>query len=825
MKSLTILLSLLLGIAAPAIADDRPNILWITIEDWSPDLSCYGTKGIATPHVDQLASEGIRYEHAFTTSPVCSTSRSAMMTGFHQNYIEANQHREHNKKPLPHGIKPLPHLFAEAGYYTALMSWKTDCNFLPDGKGELFMGEDWAERKEGQPFFARITFGGTHRAWTRDPQRPIAIEDVEIPPYYPDTEFVRRDWANGLEQMQLVDREVGEILKRLDDEGLRENTIVFFIGDHGRCHIRGKQFLYDGGIRIPMIMRWPGKVAPAQVSNDLVMSIDIGATILEAAGIEAPVPLHGKNLLSDAITNRKYVFAARDKMDETHDAMRSIRSQDHKLILNLMPERAWCQYNHYKEGAYPVLAEMNVMNLKGELTPAQAAFFAPTKPEIELFDLRKDPHEVNNVADDPAYAEIRTGLLAELEKWRTEVILDKGVTDEFRALNVFPETLTEPTVEKWVAANQANYDFDTVGWPAWYPTRSLEEWEKARKLWEPYVFRGPDEKVARPNITTPKKKAPKTQKKISRAADTNSFIGNWALTLDDGKAGWMPISKNPDGWNAQIWMVGQNKAVTDINLTEGKLTFIRQCKVGEPDFPGGPPTGERVPCRCVATTEGDTIEITLTAPDKAPVIYTGKRMPPMPDAPDLSKIEFGAPVELFNGEDLSGWTLSNPDQINGWKAVDGVLENETPKKTFDPFSRYGNLHTKERFGDGNLTIEFKVPPGGNSGIYVRGAYEAQVVDRDSRMQGIQGVGAIFGCIEPTKNAGKEGDVWQSYDITIVDRHATVILNGEKVIDNEPVIGNTNGAFQSDITKPGPLYLQGDHTSVSFRNIVFRPVVK
>lgn len=511
MKLFSTFLAILVASSAAA-ADERPNVLWITIEDWSPDLSCYGTKGIATPHVDQLASEGIRYERAFTTSPVCSTSRSAMMTGFHQNYIDANQHREHHKKPLPHGVKPIPHLFAEAGYYTALMSYKTDCNFLPDQKEELFMGEDWNGREEGQPFFARITFGGTHRAWNRDPERPIAIEDVELPPYYPDTDFVRRDWANGLEQMQLVDREVGGILERLDEEGLRDNTIVFFIGDHGRCHIRGKQFLYDGGIRIPMIMRWPGKVEPGQVSEDLVMSIDIGATLLEAAGIKSPVELHGKSLFSDDIKDRKYVFAARDKMDETHDAMRAIRSKDHKLILNLMPERAWCQYNNYKEGAYPVLAEMNVMNLKGELTPEQAAFFAPSKPEIELFDLRKDPYEVKNVADDPAYAGVKSELLAELEKWRTEVILDKGITDEFRALDVFPETLTGPSVEKWVSAHEEDYDFNTTGWPAWYPTRSLEEWEKARALWAPYVFRAPDEKVARPNITAQKKKKKKTSK-------------------------------------------------------------------------------------------------------------------------------------------------------------------------------------------------------------------------------------------------------------------------------------------------------------------------
>jgi N-sulfoglucosamine sulfohydrolase len=500
----------------------RPNILWITIEDWSADLSCYGTKGISTPHVDKLASQGIRYENAFTTSPVCSTSRSAMMTGFHQNYIGANQHREHQKQPLPHGIQPIPHLFAKAGYFTALMSWKTDCNFTPNTKSALFMGKDWNERKAGQPFFARITFGGTHRSWKRDPTRPIEIDDVELPPYYADTPFVRRDWANGLEQMQLVDREVGAILTRLEKEGLADNTIVFFIGDHGRCHIRGKQFLYDGGIRIPMIMRWPesvttgkvttDKVTPGQVNQDLVMSIDICATILAAADIQAPVPLHGKNLFSNEVRERKYAFAARDKMDETHDSMRAIRSKDHKLILNLMPERPWCQYNRYKEGAYPVLAEMNVLNLQGKLTKQQAAFFASSKPPIELFDLRQDPHEVNNVADDPKYADIKAELLAELDSWRKNVIHDKGVSLEFRAKAAFPGNRPDGKVDDWVNSNASNYDFNKYGWPAWYPTRSLSDWQKAREMWGPYVFRSPEENIARPSLVHSKKKRAKKKK-------------------------------------------------------------------------------------------------------------------------------------------------------------------------------------------------------------------------------------------------------------------------------------------------------------------------
>lgn len=295
--------------------------------------------------------------------------------------------------------------------------------------------------------------------------------------------------------------------------------------------------------------------------------------------------------------------------------------------------------------------------------------------------------------------------------------------------------------------------------------------------------------------------------------------------MNNGDAGWMPIERVDGVWKAELWTVGRPKAVNDIAYADGKLTFVRQCKIGAPEFVGGPPTGQPVACDFVAAVEGDTIRIVMSGPNGVTQTHSGKRLPPMPPKPNLSAIRFGEPVTLFNGVDLTGWRLMNPQQINGWKVVDGVLENESPKKSFDPFSQYGNLRTDAVFGDGKLTLEFNVPAGGNSGVYFRGAYEAQVVDRDSKMQGIQGPGAIFSRIVPTKNAGKPGGEWQSYEITIVNRHATVVLNGEKVIDNEPVIGNTNGAYQSDITQPGPHHLQGDHTAVKYRNIVWRPVVQ
>jgi arylsulfatase A-like enzyme len=433
---------------------EKPNILWIMIEDWSADLSCYGTPGVHTPNIDKLASDGIRFERAYTTSPVCSTSRSAMMAGFHQNYIGANQHRTGGKKPLPYGIKPIPNLLEAVGYHTSLMiGKKTDCNFTT---GEpLFMGKSWKERGNGQPFYVQATFGGTHRSFVRDKERPIDPADVVIPPYYPDLPLVRRDWANGLETVQVVDRQVGGLLKQLEDEGLADNTIVIFIGDHGRCHIRGKQFLYEGGVGIPLIVRWPGHIKPGSVSNELISSLDICQSIVKVAGAKPAHELHGEYLFGSGVPKRKYIHFNRDKMDSTHDAMRAVRDDRYKLIHNLMPERPYCQFNAYKEMQYPVLALMNVLNMQGKLNDVQARFMAASKPEFELYDLKDDPHEINNLADDPTYAEVKSVLLAEINRWRNEM-KDVGVTEEFRE----------------------------GGWSAAYPYKTLEEWQVILKAWE-----------------------------------------------------------------------------------------------------------------------------------------------------------------------------------------------------------------------------------------------------------------------------------------------------------------------------------------------------
>ncbi len=224
--------------------------------------------------------------------------------------------------------------------------------------------------------------------------------------------------------------------------------------------------------------------------------------------------------------------------------------------------------------------------------------------------------------------------------------------------------------------------------------------------------------------------------------------------------------------------------------------------------------------------EGTMVRAAGSGAGEATIRFTGKPIPAMPQtAPDLSSVRFGHPISLFNGRDLTGWRAHEPDKIFGWSVKDGLLVNETPKTDFSATGDHANLRTDAVFEDFWLHIEFLIESQRNSGVYLRGMYEAQVVDRDSRMQGIQGPGAIFGSIAPSENAANPPGEWNTYDLTLVDRHVTVVLNGVKVIDNQPVRGPTGGATHTDPMAPGPIHLQGDHTAVKYRNIYLAPVVE
>lgn len=411
-----------------------PNIIWILSEDISTELACYGTPVVQTPNLDRLATDGILYTHAYTTAPVCSPSRSAMITGMYQTRIGAHHHRSHRNDDyqLPAPVKPITHYLREAGYFTVnattpatgvVEALKTDFNFSTSQPP--FDGTDWSQRPGKQPFFAQITIHETHRskAWQTSVKqhRPrIDSSTVLLPPYYPDHPIARADWATYLESIQLMDTYVGKILQRLEDEGIANNTVVFFSGDNGRCHIRDKQFLYEGGIHVPLIVRYPNSVKGGQVSDAFVSAIDVSAQILKLAGVPLPRYLDGKPFMGPDAVPRRYIFAARDRMDETVDRMRSVRDRQFKYIKNYFPQRPYMQPNQYKEQQYPMWNLLKELYQQGKLTPAQARFAAPTKPPEELYDLTTDPHELINLATLPAHRKTLQAMRRTLENWIAE---------------------------------------------------------------------------------------------------------------------------------------------------------------------------------------------------------------------------------------------------------------------------------------------------------------------------------------------------------------------------------------------------------------------
>lgn len=293
------------------------------------------------------------------------------------------------------------------------------------------------------------------------------------------------------------------------------------------------------------------------------------------------------------------------------------------------------------------------------------------------------------------------------------------------------------------------------------------------------------------------------------------FLGGWDLTIPGGGAGWLGVEEKDGQLQANIlWGGGSVVPVEEVKVENDQLVLVRE------------PTSN--PQTITAQLKGDTLNLTITsAGDDGKNVsheFTGKRTPPLPATPDLSKVKFGEPIELFNGKDLTGWKLVNPKEANGWKAKEGMLVNDITQEKGNHKS-FGNLRTEKEFEDFNLKLETRLTKDGNSGIYLRGIYEVQVCDSFGRALDSHNMGAIYSRICPTEAAEKPAGEWQTFDITLVDRHVTVLLNGKKIIDNQPLLGCTGGALWSDQLKPGPIYLQGDHTGIEYRNIVLKPVVK
>lgn len=456
MKSAPIIFALLAFLCGPVSAADtppRPNILWILVDDMSANFSCYGETTIRTPNLDALAEQGTRFRRAFVTAPICSISRSALITGCYQTSIGCQNHRSGSAKfpiHLPAGMKTVPRLLKEAGYHTCNISIdellrgkgpvsiaKTDYNFVWD-RAATYDRTHWAERKAGQPFFAQVQLhGGKHRGQKPGPGWPAKAlaalgsltptNAVKLPPYLPEDETIRADWAQYLDTVRYTDWEVGRIVQRLKDAGELDRTVIIFWTDHGISHVRAKQFLYDAGIHVPLVLRGPG-IGAGIVREDLVEHIDIAAVTLALAGLPRPASMQARDFLAKDYARKEFVFAARDRADETVDRIRSVRSEGFKYIRNFYPSRPYLQPNYYKDDKAIVQA-MRRLHAEKKLTPEQSLIMAEARPREELYDLHADPHEMRNLAGDPAHAAALAKHRAALDEWiaRTD---DRGRVPE-----------------------------------------------------------------------------------------------------------------------------------------------------------------------------------------------------------------------------------------------------------------------------------------------------------------------------------------------------------------------------------------------------------
>jgi N-sulfoglucosamine sulfohydrolase len=423
-----------LGAFSPVRADapKKLNILWISCEDMSPDLGCYGSTYSRSPNIDKLARQGLRFTRAFMVAGVCAPSRSAIITGMYPTSI--GTHHMRSKGVPPPYVRCFTEYLRALGYYCT-NNVKTDYNFDSPitAWDENSAKAHWRNRRKDQPFFAVFNITTTHESQIRLADKEflariakVKPEDrhdpakAELPPYYPDTPMVRQDWARYHDLITAMDIQVGQLLHQLEEDGLLENTIVFFWSDHGRGLPRAKRWIYDSGIHVPLIVRWPGRLEPDKTREDLVSSLDFAPTLISLAGGEVPKHLQGPVFLGDkADKPRQYIFAVRDRMDEKYDRIRCVREERYHYLRNFEPKIPYAQNIAYMD-EMPTMKEWRRLHALGQLKGPQALFFQPDKPEEELYDTLMDPHEINNLASSPEHQETLKKLRQVLLDWQKE---------------------------------------------------------------------------------------------------------------------------------------------------------------------------------------------------------------------------------------------------------------------------------------------------------------------------------------------------------------------------------------------------------------------
>jgi N-sulfoglucosamine sulfohydrolase len=477
-----VILALIAGTGAAAAAQDarpsRPNILWISNEDMSPRLGAYGDTLARTPNLDRFAAASIRFTNAFTTAPVCAPSRAAIITGMHQNAIGA-QHMRTTEDRVPElpgpylavppfYVKAFPEYLRAAGYFTSNRA-KTDYQFGVPFTIWDDLGRDahWRNRPDArQPFFSVFNLEVTHesQAFPSSPARkgkPLVTDPakIQLPPYYPDTPLVRQEYARVYDNIADMDAQVGALLRQLDEDGLSDNTIVFYWSDHGDGVPRAKRSLYDSGLHAPLMIRWPKGLqppfAPGAASDQLVSFVDLAPTVLALAGVEIPTHLQGRVLVGPkAAAEPEFIFAARDRMDIEYDMMRSARDTRFLYIRNFEPELPYAGHIIYRNQS-DIMQEWLRLQAERKITGPPALWMQTSRPAEELYDTKADPHQVRNLAGDPAHRATLERMRRAVTDWMAR-IGDQGLINEAEMVQrMWPGHVQPETAQPYIVPRRS----------------------------------------------------------------------------------------------------------------------------------------------------------------------------------------------------------------------------------------------------------------------------------------------------------------------------------------------------------------------------------
>lgn len=475
----------------------QPNIIWISAEDLSPRMAFYGDSTISTPHLDRLAKEGIVYTEAHTTAGVCSPARNAIITGMYQiatgghnmrtmgsTYPEKTGLPKSYSSVPPPEVRCFPEYLRAAGYFTANYQ-KTDYQFdapatVWDDIGKERTSYTWPTDK---PFFTIFNYTTTHESqvWKRaENKMRVDPATVKLPPYYPDTETARNVVARHYSNMSELDDEIGQLLASLEAQNLLDNTIIFFWGDHGDGLPFYKREIYKRGLNIPLIVKMPKGENGGTYNDDFVSAIDFGPTVLSLAGLPTPQHMHGQAFLGEfkAEKKREYIFGARDRLDSEYDRVRSVMDKKYQYIRNYFPERPLYMNVEYRK-QNPLMVELLDMKEKGQLNKEQMFWFQETKAPEELYDLEKDPFQLNNLIDEPSLSGKRAELTKAMDDWLGSME-DYGAIPEKEMIAKWwngadhPPMTAEPEVK--INEGKATISCSTAGASIGYRFKSQDAW-------------------------------------------------------------------------------------------------------------------------------------------------------------------------------------------------------------------------------------------------------------------------------------------------------------------------------------------------------------